>query len=639
MQLTSIISLLKLGKVGKEKARNEILNIINSLNSLKKFSPNTGEFSDNTYFYNYYSLKEENQLEPTFNKFISSIDNANLLASLIVVREAFPQLSTSLNKLINQVDLSFFYDNSKKLMLGGYTYNSEEDKLQSSNFHYGVLNTEARLISYLAIGKGDLSSEEITQHWNALGRFKKRVDGIDVMASFGGSLFEGFFPTIYINEKKLNPDSFGLSFEKQILIQKLQAIEKGYPVWGEAPAYNDIYEYEEFGSKSGINPYDSESIIAPYASFLTLNAIGEGGKNLETIETLYPETIKGENGVIDSIDLETDLGIHITTSLVQGMPLAVTTNYLNGGIRNLFMDCKEMQKVIPFIKKENFFSKQEIKSEMDRVHEKVIDNLDKGNWRKTKVYLDYLNMLTQEYNQQERYKDLEKLNADVEELFKRKLSELYKKGQEQLNSGSYRSAIKTFKLVLGGDLEYKNAVGLLGKAREKRDAQVLIPKVEHLVTDFEQGARPNQIVEKIGPVEGPGSEINMNIVEGEVSHGRVMQIEYDVKNTGFCGMFINTAHLNLDKNDKIGFDIKGDENIGVPDKIKIELHSEDSSWPYSSIEITNIDKNWTNLEFSLSQLQPEISDNFNLKQIAIMIEGSKVSNKTGGIYLDNLYFN
>jgi hypothetical protein len=640
MYIVSLVSLGKLGKISNEELESKVSQLITSLYSLQHYTPSEGEFKDKMYFFNYYSLPSKTI---AFNKFISSMDNANLVMALITAREAFPQLADQLNDLIDKIDLSFFYDKSEHLFLGGYEYNPDDDTITASDYHYGMLNTETRLLSYLAIGKGDLSEDEAQIHWQTLGRSKKQVNGIDIVASFGGSLFEFLYPSLFLDEGALSRDGFGLNFKKAILLQKLQAIENGYPLWGESPAYNDIYEYREFGSDTGVNPYSSEGIISPYSVLLTLNALGDdfAGDEIKLMEEVFPGSINDCFGVNDAIDLDTDLKIYLKSTLVQGMSLATIANYLNNSIRGLFSQSQEAQKILPFIENEVFFTQEEINSEMDRVHQMVLDNLNIDNIRKAKVLFDYLKDLVKTYNQEQRFDDLDEIENQVNQLIEQKLTQLYQAGNEQLNNKDYKSAVKTFQMILSLNSDYQNAKNLLNQARCLRDEQVEIPDVEYLITSFEEGARPNKYVRKIGPIDGPNGKIDAGIVEdNDPKHGRVIKLKYDLEQGGggFNGLYINTSDLNLTKDYKLVFDIKGDETIGIPEKIKIEIHPKNSSWPYPSFYLTNITSDWQHVEISLKDLLPQLPENFEIEQIAILFEESQVGNPSGVVYIDNIGF-
>ncbi len=635
MYITSLISLYKLDKLTAQEFNAVLAQLIDSLYSLQHYSPDSGEFQGKMYFFNYYDLPSKNV---TINNFISSIDNTNLVMALILAREASPALADNLNTLINKIDLGFFYDNTAHLFYGGYDFDPDDGGITASNFHYGMLNTETRLISYLAAGKGDISNAEVLLNWQTLSRNKIHVDGIDVVASYGGSLFEFLFPSLFIDEAQLSPNGFGLNFKKAVLLQKLQAIKNGYPFWGEAPCYNDVYEYGEFGSEAGVNPYPSEGILSPYTVFLSLNAIGEGGDLLSLLESMYSGSIQSDFGLIDAIDVNNDSGIYLSSTLLQGIALAAIANNLNNSIRGLFAGSAEYAAIATLIQNETFFTEAEINTEMDNVHDLINNDIAQNKWQEAKTYFDYFKDLVITRNQQARFPDLNQLETQVNQLLSQNLANLYQLGQTQLNNSQFPAAITTFQKILYYDAEYQNAQALLAQARSLRDAAVVIPNLNYIVTTFEEGTRPNSIVRKIGPVDGPNGNIDIGIVEDSPEHGKVMKLKYELQPDGFNGMYINTDDLALVNTNKLAFDIKGGSTIGIPDKIKIELHFKGSTWPYPTIEIDNITGDWQHIEISLQNLLPLLPANFELEQIAIIFEGDNVGNNQGAVYIDNIGF-
>jgi len=633
--ITSLVSLYNLDKLTEQEFDAVLTQIITSLYSLPHYSPDSGEFQGKMYFFNYYDLPSKNV---TINNFISSIDNTNLVMALILARKASSSLAGDLNTLINKIDLGFFYDNTSHLFYGGYDFNPANGEVSPSAYHYGMLNTETRLISYLAAGKGDISNTEVLLNWQTLARNKINVDGIDIVASYGGSLFEFLFPSLFIDEAQLSPNGFGLNFKKAVLLQKLQAIKNGYPFWGEAPCYNDVYEYGEFGSPAGINPYPSEGILSPYTVFLSLNATGVGGDLLSLLESMYPGSIQSNTGLIDAIDVNNDTGIYLNSTLLQGITLATIANNLNNSIRGLFAGSAEYANIANLIQNETFFTDSEINTEMDNVHDLITNDIAQNKWQEAKAYFDYFKDLVITRNQQAKFPDLNQLETQVNQLLNQNLAILYQLGQTQLNNSQFPAAITTFQKILYYDAEYQNAQALLTQARSLRNAAVVIPNLSYVVTTFEEGTRPNSIVRKIGPVDGPNGNIDIGIVKDSPEHGKAMKLKYELQPGGYNGMYINTDNLALVNTNKLAFDIKGGSATGIPDKIKIELHFKGSTWPYPAIEIDNITGDWQHIEISLQDLLPLLPANFELEQIAVIFEGDNVGNNQGAVYIDNIGF-
>ncbi|MDD5614312.1 MAG: glucoamylase family protein, partial [Candidatus Omnitrophica bacterium] len=636
MYIVSLVSLLKLDKLSQQELELTISQLLDTLNTMQTYSPASGQYQGKTYFFNYYDLPSK---DVTINTFLSSVDNANLLMGLILAREACPNLAGSLQELIDKIDLGFFYDQSEHLFLGGYNYNHLNGTITPSGYHYGIMNSETRLLTYLALGKGDMTQAEALLNWQALATNMLKIYGIDVVASYGGSLFEFLFPALFIDEAQLSPNGFGLNFKKAVLIHKLQAIENGYPFWGEAPCYNDIYEYREFGSPAGLNPYPSSGMLSPYTVLLSYNAVQEGGDLIQLIENLYQGSINSQFGLIDAIDVNNDLGIYLNTSLLQGIALAAITNSLNNGIRGLFAGSLEYARIAEFISNTAFFDETGLNSELTSVRNTINDSIATGAWQKAEALFNYFKDLVTAYGKQALFPDLAQIEANLRQAIEEDLSQLYDEAQNLFNLEDYQEAITAFQTILYYDASYKNVKELLYLARGERDANVIIPNLDTLLTAFEDGTRPNAYISKIGPVDGPNGSIDVSIVsDKDKTQGKVLKLDYKLQPGGFNGIYMNIDGLSLSNTGKLVFDIKGDSSVGIPSKIKIELHPEGSSWPYPSIEIDNITEDWQTIEIDLSAFVSALGANFKLEQIAIMLEGDKVGNNQGAIYIDNIGF-
>ena len=94
--------------------------------------------------------------------FISFVDSAWLSAGLIVARNAVPEQAWRCTRLLERENYRFFYDPVERLMMHGYYVNLP----QRSEYSYGMLYSEARLGSLIAIGQGEAPIE----HWYRLAR-------------------------------------------------------------------------------------------------------------------------------------------------------------------------------------------------------------------------------------------------------------------------------------------------------------------------------------------------------------------------------------------------------------------------------------------------------------------------------------
>ncbi len=331
-------------------------------------------------FYNYYSTTN---LQVT-NQYISSVDNAWLAAALIVIRQAFPELAALSNSLLDPMDFEIFYDPQNGQIRLGY----EADKERFAPYHYGLLATEARIISLVAIGKGDLKDD----HWFRIYRTLpkewtwqrqepkgdyRRYHGHDVfqgyyvynmgetdvpiVPSWGGSLFEFLMPTLVIDEKGLAPNGLGLNDQRAVDIHIHYALkERGLPAWGMSPCATPKERhggYSEFGVAAlGSKGYKDEATVTPHVTFLSLLFAPEASAE-NVRQMLRRFDVYGPYGLYDSVDVQSGDVAYRYLALDQGMSLVALNNYLNNGaIQRRFAADRVMKRIEPLLKAEDFFS-------------------------------------------------------------------------------------------------------------------------------------------------------------------------------------------------------------------------------------------------------------------------------------------
>lgn len=357
-----------LSLISKEKA---IRNIESSLNTYEKLD--RWKFG---FWYNYY---DTGNLRVT-RKYVSSVDNGWLAAGLILIRTAFPeQFGARAGKILKRLDFSEFYDVSNgQLKLG---YDGEKGKF--TPYHYGLLASEARLTSYIAIGKGDLEDE----HWARIYRTlpvewdwqKQKPEGYDgelfgipvfeghyaylgkkFVPSWGGSLFEFLAPTLLVDEQSLARKNLGKNNEVATDLHIQYALqEQEYPIWGIAPCAirnGKYWIYREYGiPQMGAKGYPDRGVITPYASFLALATRPEAAiKNFRQMLSQYPDSY-GEYGFYDFIDVTKGIVNHQYLALDQAMSFLAIVNYLeNGSLRRRFQTDPIGQKSELLLREEQF---------------------------------------------------------------------------------------------------------------------------------------------------------------------------------------------------------------------------------------------------------------------------------------------
>ncbi len=370
MYLLSIVAALDLDLIDYPSALERVRGTLKQLEDLPKWKG---------FFYNYYNTTN---LQVT-NQYISSVDNGWLAAALVVLRQTFPEVRLQANKLLDAMDFKTFYDPSNGQMRLGY----EMKEGRFSPYHYGLLSTEARIISVVAIGKGDVGEDHWFRVYRTLpkewtwqrqtpnGSYKNYLghdvfqgyylydDGsqkIPFVPSWGGSLFEFLMPTLVLDERTLAPQGLGLNDQRVVDIHTHYALkERGFPVWGISPCATPEERhggYSEFGVAAlGAKGYKDEAIVTPHVSMMALLFAPE--KVEENVRQMLQRfRMYGPYGLYDSVDVKTGAVAYRYLALDQGMSLIALDNFLtNGAIQRRFAQDPIMKRVEPVLRAEQFF--------------------------------------------------------------------------------------------------------------------------------------------------------------------------------------------------------------------------------------------------------------------------------------------
>ncbi|MCP5124705.1 MAG: DUF3131 domain-containing protein [Gammaproteobacteria bacterium] len=363
LYLIDIIAARELGLIDPHEARERLSRTLDTLEQLETWQG---------FFFNYY---DTTTLERT-SHFISFVDSAWLSAGLIVARNALPELAERCARLIDREDYGVFYDPVDQLMMHGYYVHLPH----RAEFNYGLLYSEARLGSLIAIGKGEVPEE----HWYRMARTFPRyfdwqsqspkqrvtrtVNGyafpggyyawkkLKFVPSWGGSLFEALMPMLVLDEQRYAPASLGRNAVAHTEIQRRFALEHlGYPVWGLSPSSKPIGGYGEFGVRIlGVRGYRAGA-VTPHAAALALMVDPAAATaNLRQLAQRYP--VYGDFGFYDAVDPQTGQVAYNYLALDQSMILIALANYLkNGVIQRYFAADPIIQQVLPLLDAERFF--------------------------------------------------------------------------------------------------------------------------------------------------------------------------------------------------------------------------------------------------------------------------------------------
>ncbi len=232
--------------------------------------------------------------------------------------------------LFKNMNFSVLFDKNRKLFSIGLRV--FENALDVS--YYDLLASESRLLSFIAIAKGDVPAG----HWFCLGRSLAQVENGSALISWSGSMFEYLMPSLVMNtpEGSLIKNTCDLVIQRQVSYGQ----EKGVP-WGiSESAYNKrdlhmTYQYSNFGIpdlalKRGLG---ANLVIAPYATLLAaMYDPAEAAANLRRLQSLGAN---GPYGFYEAIDytssrLPTGQRFSIVKAYMahhQGMSLVSLTNY------------------------------------------------------------------------------------------------------------------------------------------------------------------------------------------------------------------------------------------------------------------------------------------------------------------------
>jgi cyclic beta-1,2-glucan synthetase len=174
-------------------------------------------------------------------------------------------LARNARAMVSAMDFGFLFDPMRKLFAIGYRI--ADGALDPGR--YDLLASEARLASFVAIGKGDIP----VAHWFRLGRALTPVEQDSVLVSWSGSMFEYLMPELVMR----TPAGSLLEQTSQLVVRRQIAYgeERGVP-WGVSEsAFNvrDVemtYQYSNFGVPGlGLRRGLGEDVVvAPYATAL-----------------------------------------------------------------------------------------------------------------------------------------------------------------------------------------------------------------------------------------------------------------------------------------------------------------------------------------------------------------------------------
>jgi hypothetical protein len=403
--LWSTVTVRDLGIISADEARTRLDAALTGLARLERHAASG-------MFYNWYSPQSGEKLtawpgghEP-IEPFVSSVDNGWLAAALRIVAAAEPSLEAKAAGVSDSMDFAWFLDSSA---MGGAGLNrvgfwpdrpsrecseKADGADKASDVYvtcstYGTAVSEARIATYMGIANGQLPTSSYfapsrtgaangsgTGWMRTTSGDRRQYEGVSVLEStydyngmrivpsWGGSMFEALMPDLLVPEAEWGPDSWGVNHPATVAAQKRHGLEDtatGY--WGFSPSADPEGGYGQYGisalsiqstavssdprSRDGAsNAVDlpassrsrpdtdeldgpSDSVVTPHASFLALPYDARGA--LDNLERLHADLgMYGTGGFYDAVEVASGRVACTYLSLDQSMVLAAIGNALSG---------------------------------------------------------------------------------------------------------------------------------------------------------------------------------------------------------------------------------------------------------------------------------------------------------------------
>jgi hypothetical protein len=398
---------------------------------------------DSGMFYNWYDPRtlEVLRIWPengnTVYPFLSSVDNGWMAAALMVVRDAEPRLRDEANAIFDGMDFGFYYDPAAKadvgLIRGGFwdeppvecsivgNYRDRGPDVWYTCHHYGAFNSEPRIASYIGIATGQIPPEHYFGPWRTFpadncdwswteqagigvwqeylgvqvweGAYEYR--GMNVVPTWGGSMFEALMPDLFVPEATWGADSWGVNHPLFVQGQIEHGMEEaGYGYWGFSPASNPAGGYREYGvdlmgmdaASATAGGYSSDQerttvdlgyfaldgtqcrppqplpeeygdgVVTPHAVFLALPyAPQEALDNLARLRADFD--VYGAGGFFDAVAVGSGTVASRYLALDQAMVMASIGNYLRHGmVQQYFVDQEFRDALRPLMAMETFLA-------------------------------------------------------------------------------------------------------------------------------------------------------------------------------------------------------------------------------------------------------------------------------------------
>jgi cyclic beta-1,2-glucan synthetase len=255
-------------------------------------------------------------------------------AAAVALIDRLTRIADGACAMVTAMDFGFLFDPTRMLFAIGYR--EADGSLDPGR--YDLLASEARLLSFVAIAKGDVP----VKHWFRLGRPLAPVGKDSVLLSWSGSMFEYLMPRLVM----FSPVGSLLEQTCRLVVRRQidYGEERGVP-WGVSESGFNVrdlamtYQYSNFGVPGlGLRRGLADDIVvAPYATALA--AMVDPAEAQRNFEVLAGEGASGEYGFYESLDYTASRlpegASHAVVRMVmahhQGMLIVALANVLHDG--------------------------------------------------------------------------------------------------------------------------------------------------------------------------------------------------------------------------------------------------------------------------------------------------------------------
>ena len=292
LYLTSLLAVYDFGIIDEKELYDRCEKTISTVEKLRKYNGN---------LYNWYDTVTCS----TLDGFVSFVDSGNFLCCLVCLKEGIKKLSfmspvlPRVERLIDETDLSCMFDKERNMFYIGL----DEHCGATRQNHYDIYMSEARSADYYATAKGITELGILS----STARVIVSKSGHIGLASWGGTAFEYFMPTLFLPVPENSLLYEALNFACLAQMSYKASSKGGVGVYGTSEScYFEFdtemnYQYKAhgvplLGLKTGLS---DDLVISPYSSFLMLTM---GAFPLLNLEKLKQYGTYGMYGFYEAVD-------------------------------------------------------------------------------------------------------------------------------------------------------------------------------------------------------------------------------------------------------------------------------------------------------------------------------------------------